>query len=220
MKEFIKKNKVYFLAGSVVFFLAAFSYFGIFCLIKSIIHKADEVQKKMLDNEINQKKLAKIPQMKKTFEELNENKNKLSGILRGEEEVDFIKKLEILAEETQNKIDLKIIENDKKESAKSKAKTEEKINLPKEEFISLQADLTGDYSGLFRFVKKLENFEYYVNIATINVSVEENKEPVAINDTGNPFVNLGTNVRLSATEESKPKLLLKTQISFVAYIKK
>lgn len=217
MKEFLKKYKKYIAIGVIAILVGSFSYWGIFCSIKRIRNNADEVQKKIIDSEINQKKFAKIPQMQKTFGELGDQEKKLVGVLKEEEEVDFIKKMEILAEETQNKIDLKIIEGEQREGVKTKTKNELKIDLPSDDYISLQANLTGNYSNLYNFIKKLENFEYYVNIVSINSSVEEDKAIRTIS-SDNPFIASGGIIKSPVSAEAGPKLLLKTQINFVAYI--
>jgi len=217
MKEFLKKYKIYILAGSLVVLIGSFSYWGIFYSIKNIKINADETQRRSMDNEINQKKLAKIPQMQKTFGELEENNKKLRSSLKKEDQVDFIKKLEILAEETQNKIDLKIIDEGLKNTVKAKAKSESKIKLPRNEYISLQANLSGKYSNLYNFLKKLENFEYYVNIISISISLEEDKS-VAKASSGNFFAgDMNDDGQSAVAPEAKPKFLLKTQINFVAY---
>jgi hypothetical protein len=218
MKEFLKKYKIYILAGSLVILIGSFFYWGIFCSIKSIKINANEAQKRTIDNEINQKKLAKIPQMQKTFGELEENNKKLRSSLKKEDQVDFIKKIEILAEETQNKIDLKIIDEGQKDNAKTKVKSESKIKLPSNEYISLQANLSGNYSNLYNFIKRMENFEYYVNIISISSSLEEDKS-IAETSNANLFAgNSSENGQSAVTPETKPKFLLKTQINFVAYI--
>ncbi len=218
MKVFFKKYKVYILAGSTIVLIGSFLYWGIFCLIGNIRFNANEVQKGIIDNEINFKKLAKIPQMQKAMGALDENEKKLGGILLKDEEVNFIKRMETMAEETQNKIDLKIVDEGQEDKGKTKAKNESKIKLPNNDYISLQVNLIGSYSNLINFIKKLENFEYYVNVISVNSGVEEDKT-VGATSVSNPFVVSERNGQLATMTENKPNLLLKTQINFVAYIK-
>lgn len=222
MKDFFKKYKIYIVTGICVVLVGNFFYWGICRLIKDIKFNADEMQRKIIDSEINEKKLAKIPQIQKTSGELVENDKKLTGILKEEDEVDFIKKIDTLAEETKNKIDLKIIDDGQKEkdkvSTKTKNKTEPNIKLPESNYISLQANLTGNYSSLYNFIKRLESFEYYVNIVSISISVEEDKS-VKERAISNPFVGLSRSNQSSLTPVAEPKFVLKSQVNFIVYIK-
>lgn len=220
MKDFIKKYKVSILTLSIAILIGGFLYGGIFYLIKSIKSNADEVQRKKIDREINQKKLAKMSQMQEASAELEKNEKRLKGFLNEKEEIDFIKKIEKLAEETQNKIDLKINEEIQKDKKKVKVKKEEsKIKLSDYDYISLQANLSGNYENLYNFIKKLENFEYYVNIISISSNLEEDKATSATFNE-NPFVDENSNKQPAVEPEIKPKFLLKTQINLVAYVKK
>lgn len=217
MKDFCKKYKIYIIITGYILLVAAFFYWGVFFLVENIKENSNKIQESMLDSEVRQRKLSKIPTIEKSFGEITENENKLTGILKEEEKVDFIKKLEILAEESQNKIDLKIIDEGQKEDGKkanTKNKNESKIKLPKDNnYISLQADLTGNYSGLINFIKKLENFEYYVNVISISSKLAED---TSVEPSENPFENITS----KKPQEEEAKMILKTQINFIAYIKK
>ena len=83
----------------------------------------------------------------------------------------------------------------------------------------MQANIIGNYSNIYSFIKKLENFEYYVNVISINSIVEEDKSIKMVNND-NPFISLGGSVRSPISSEADPKFLLKTQINFIAYTAK
>ena len=227
MKNFWKKYKVGVVSGIYFLILGIFIYGGIFTLVKQIKNEADEIQKKIIDNEIDNKNLAKIPQLTGDYEIFSAQEKNLDVILQKESEIEFIQSLENLAKETGNEISLKLIEEEsaqakesQKKPTKAKGKEEEDIRskLPFENYIAIQLELKGGYPELMKFLKKLENMEYYANVISFDLKKEERQEESNLN---NPFVSFDT---ISVTEEKKkeenqPKEILKSLINLVVYIK-
>ncbi len=226
MRNFYKRYKVQVILASYLLILGAFIYGGIFTVIKQIKDRADEIQKKIIDNEVENKNLAKIPQLMDDYAIFSAKGQDLEVILKKEAEIDFIQSLENLAKETGNEISLKLIEEESsrvKESqtkTKAKEKNEEDFesNLPYANYITIQLELKGEYLGLMKFLEKLESMGYYANVMAFDLKKEENQ---AEEKTNNPFI--GSNIVVAPAEnkpaENQKKEILKSLINLVIYIK-
>lgn len=196
-------------------------------LIQRIEANSEEVQKKIIDDEINLAKIAKLPEAREIHENFDQEKQNLNVIIDSDREVNFIEKMEALAEETGNKIELKITENYTSEqvnknstSGKDKKEIDDiRSKLPYNKYLVMQVNLTGDYGNLVNFVYKLENFDYYVNLLSLSLSKEtQGSEREASGDIfmpGSPGSASNNNVKNSPTE----KKILKSTLEIVAYIK-
>lgn len=180
MRVFWKKYKLW-LSIVIWLFLAAISFFFVVSpLLNDIRGKSDEVQKIKIDNEINQGRIAKLPEMKERHVIFEQEENNLSVVLDQSSSVEFIKKLELLAQETGNKIGLKIDDsselskNDKGNAVKKGKNDSEDIsaNLPSDSYLSMEITLEGKYENFLSFLYKLENLNYYVNVLSLSLVKE------------------------------------------------
>ncbi len=230
MKNIWKKHKLKMIV--VAYFIGIFlvAQFVIRPMVGKTKDKADDIQKKLIDMQEDKGRLDKIPEMKDASGLIQEKKESLDVILVSEKEVDFIKKLESLADETGNKIALKIEEAvaDPKK-ANDKKKPEEKgikDDLSHKDFISMQINLKGNYASLVNFIKKLENFTYYVNIVSLDIKKE--KEVLENKISSQPSSEIGVFHPVSESTpksdqekvEKKEKEILNSVLYVVIYIKK
>lgn len=217
MRDFWKKYKLWLsilitglLIGTAFFFIA-------YKLIIKIRETSDVVQEKTIDNENNQSRIAKIPEMEAAQQSFLERENDLDATLDESTEIDFIKKLEALAEITGNKINLKINETDPKQATAAKAKDAKETilgGLPYDKYITVQINLEGGYSELVNFIHKIENFSYYLNIVSINAVKNASKE-AGVQNGSSPF-----NASRSGDKITLEKETIKTTITAVVYLKK
>ena len=214
--EKISKGKYEFIGVAIGFFVifALTFAFMIFPIIRGIVYNSDEIQKKIIDNEINKAGIEKIPEMKNVHEIFMQKQDTLNVIITEGGEVDFMKKMEALADETGNKIELKI--QDKDPNAKKDDKTKDLSivgNLPYNNYMLMDITLLGNYDGLIKFLSKLEKFEKYANVVKVDLSkVEEDQEAV----NKNIFYSAPTTTPLP---EVKKKELLKSILSLAVYVK-
>lgn len=150
--DFLRKNKITLAACTYLILVALFFYFIIRPLQQKITGKASEIQQEKIDQDITKKKIATVSVMEKDYEKYKENEENLNVMIAQSQDVEFIKELERLAEETGNKIEFKI-----QEKKGSDAKDGPGI-------LSMQIALEGSYQSLLDFVHKLENGKNYVNI--------------------------------------------------------
>ena len=183
MREILKKHKLFVITAGycLVVFLIMFFLAGFF--IKKIDEKANSIQRKKIDNEINRERIRKIPQMEE-MDKLIESKNEeINAILDPDGEVEFIESLESLAEATGNKMNIKVDDSNQFDTKPKKAagnkkddKKTIKENLSYDKYISMEIDLEGSYQGMLDFIYRLENFKYYVNILSIDLKKETKVE--------------------------------------------
>lgn len=218
MKDFLKKYKLWLGISMAGLLIGLASFFGAYKLIGSIGAVSEVVQKKTIDNENNQSRISKIPEMEAATRSFQERENDLDATLDEGKEVDFIKKLEALAEITGNKISLKIDETDQKKPAPAKADKDIKenilANLPYDKYITVQISLEGGYSELINFIHKIENFGYYLNIVSINAVKNASKESETQKDAS-PFKASSLRDKITFEKET-----IKTMIIVAVYLKK
>jgi len=197
MSDIWKKYNLWISFGIFLAVIFPVCFFVILPIRKNIEANSDEIQKKNIDNEIYKERVRKIPDMEKMQTTLDANKNNLKIFLSGSSEVDFIKKIESVAEETGNKITLKIEDSTNKKPAKKEDKKDEnniKNALPgNNKYVTIQISLEGNYENLFNFMRKLENINYYVNVISLDLNktvVEKEASPFASTDEKKADVNV------------------------------
>lgn len=182
MEEFFKRNKIVLVICGFLLVVLPLAFWSFRFMLKRIQAKADSAQEKVIDNNLEKLKIEKIPEMEKIDAEFEKNKVAIETILKFENKVEFIEYVENLAQETNNKVELKVLADSQVEDdAISKAKTktvakkkeaEKKTiedSLRYKQYITMQIDLEGDYAGFLNFVHKLENNKYYANILSFNL---------------------------------------------------
>jgi len=215
MKDVWKK---YNIRISISVFLMVFVIAWIFVLVpmrRNIESNADEMQKKFIDGDIYAARVSKISDMKKTQVILAENESNLRVFLNKNSEVDFIKKIESIAEETGNKVSLQIADEASAKkiavAAGKKPADEIKKSLPPMEYLTVTISLEGNYEQVVNFLHKIENMNNYVNVISISVNKSEIEAPAV-----DPF----------AAEKAKEGMVyaatevLKSNLDVIVYLEK
>ncbi len=178
MKNFVKKHKISVSVSAFLLIVLPLFYWTTVFAIKKIGSSADLIQEKIIDGNLEKMKIEKIPKMEETNAEFEKNKEAVGTILDSGSKVDFIRYIESLAEETNNKIEIKVLSDGENNSAttpgaKPLAKKDDAKSIEEQllyrQYVSMQVDLTGDYDGFLNFEHKLENNKYYVNIISLNM---------------------------------------------------
>ena len=178
MKDFLKKNKIAVALVVYVVLIIFFVYFLVMPSVAEISNKAQLIQQQEIDRKMNEERVASLPAMEEGYVLFKESENDLTIIMDSEREVDFIKELEVLAEETKNMIEFRVQENvDKKSVSKKKeGEADIKSKLAYANYLPMQIALEGDYESLLKFMNRLENFHNYVNIVSVSSEKNEIKE--------------------------------------------
>jgi len=218
MEKSWKKYRLWITLSGFFVFISLVVFFGINPLVAQIRDISDEIQKKTIDNEIAESRIAKIPEMRNNYEIFAQENSRLEVILVKDKEVDFIKKLEALAGETGNIITLKIADS----SPKSKQPTEVKEkndpedireNLPSSDFLTMQITLRGNYVNFLNFLNKLENFDYYINVLSLDLT-KSSEENIKISGS-----DIFSNQRSAGQTVASEKEILQSILEIAVYIK-
>jgi hypothetical protein len=204
MKDFLKNNKISIVALVYLVLVGLFFYFIIMPLKGKINEKASEIQQEKIDQDITKRKIMSVPVIEKDYQKYKENEENLNVLMEPSQEVEFIKELEKLAEETSNKVEFKIQESAKEDPKKKKTEGADiKGKLAHTNFLSMQVALEGDYQSLINFIHKIENYKKYVNILSIRTEKISLETPKA-----------------SDKENVDKKEVLNSILDIVVYIKK
>ncbi|MCX6761771.1 MAG: hypothetical protein NTY33_02900 [Candidatus Moranbacteria bacterium] len=237
MKIFWEKHKISTTIVIFIFVMVPSFYVATSFSIRKIQNKADAIQEKIIDGISEKAKIEKIPNMQEADAEFEKNKDSVGTILELNKEVDFIRYLESLAEETNNKIEIKVLADTQDNAvAKDVAKATAKKDSPSDgkniedqllykQYVTMQVDLTGDYDGFLNFEHKLENNKYYVNILSLNVQkiFVKKENPAAITapvSYGTIFATTiiqGNNSNTSVNSDVNGVPMLKSSLNLIVY---
>lgn len=173
MNDFWKKHKIKIIILIYIIAASLLTRFLMLPFVDKIRGESDSIQEKIIDNKISESRISKLPEMEETFKNYQDNSGALRVILNPDDEVNFIKQLESIADDTGNRIVLSIEDNKAEQTAKktttdkSDEKKTIKDSLKYDNYISMNINLKGNYSGLVNFIHKLENTSYYVNVISI-----------------------------------------------------
>lgn len=214
MKDFLKTYKIKVIIGAYVAIVFAFLYFVCLPIVGRVNEKADGIQQKKIDGELNEKRLADVPAMEENYNRFKDNETSFAVVIEPNSEVELIKELEAMAAQTNNKIELKLQDIvDAKSAARQKGiEGDIKNKLAYSSYLSMKIAIEGDYSSLLNFIHKLENYKKMVNV--ISVSSEKKELEDSVNNS-NPF-----DMAADAKKKSIGKDVINSILDVVVYTKK
>ncbi len=225
MSEVWKKYKLVLVSLGYAGVVFAVLWIVALPLIGEIRDSSDAMQKLAIDKEMAEAKMARISEMEKEQEELRENQHSMEMLLDSGRQVDFIKKMEALAEKTGNSIDFKIGEAVSKEESKTKSAKKEKeeddilSKLPYDRYIPMQINLEGTYEGFFNFISRVENFDYYLNVISVKTEYGDSQEKEEA--LGNRLLSSGmpeSSKNKVSSEKPERRKVLKSTLETVVYM--
>jgi hypothetical protein len=213
MKNIWINHKIWVVISGYFVLVFLFIYFLIFPLVSKVKLASDRMQEGIIDRELEDEKIKKLPQIEGDWESVKASEESLNVILSKEKEVEFIENMEAIAAKTNNLMTLDIQDNlnqqeiNKLKKAGKKKEGEKNImdDISYDSFFPVQIGLLGDYAGLVNFIHMLENSRIYVNVIAIKIKKEEVVEK---------------NVVASAEEAPDKKEILNSTINAIVYTKK
>ncbi|NTU66916.1 MAG: hypothetical protein HGB08_03265 [Candidatus Moranbacteria bacterium] len=227
MKEFWIKNKLAIVIIAYIALIVPGSYFSAKLLLGKIADTADSIQEGILDDQLRKSKIGDIPRMEEISKNIAQNSDATASIIDESMEIDFIKSLETLADDTGNEITLSV-DDPEKDKATQKATTNSKDkqtekgikdSLSHSKFISLNIMLSGSYESMVDFVHKLENDRYYVNVISIDSRKDQRQAGSSNQGNGSIFISSGRNDELGdSPSEKDDSEKLTTTLKAVVYL--
>jgi uncharacterized protein YxeA len=194
-----KKYKKYIIGIIIALIVWCFSIFCAVFLLKKINFRVDEIQEKITKQENEKKKMQEMPKFQNQNELIKEKESSIPVLFSKDNAVTLIEKLENLAQETNNQIEIQLsddISGDRPKSTasnekNSKEKTKDTSimgNLPSQNYLDIKVKLTGDYDGFVEFLNKIENLDYYSDVVSLQIIA---KDEASEQTQANPFLNSG-----------------------------
>lgn len=219
MKDFWKKYKLVMTVLMYVFVVfAGVRFFGA-PLVNKVRDISYKIQAAQIDEQTNKSRLEKLPQLEADWEDYQSKKENLNVILSQADQIRFIESVEAISNQTGNTIALNISEaSDPKEIAKLKSSSKQRATdqksildgISSNNFIPIQIELKGNYSGLVNFLYMLENSQFYVNVISLNAVkkiVSANENQISPSDA-------------QKNTENKGKDIIETTINAIVYTQK
>ena len=187
-KKFFKKYKVYLIGGALLLFIILFVVLVIVPAIKRLNRDVDAVQITLLETEVANKKLKKIPTLKNNFDQVVKYGKKTNVLFSKNEIVNLVKSLEKIAGETDNQIEVRVLNEQNKNTIKRiknrviDSKTNDDKNGKREDFLKnvkpndyfeIEITLKGDYQSFLQFIYKLERMQYYNTVTSFDLQLKE-----------------------------------------------
>lgn len=157
--------------------LALVYFFVVERLITEIKNKNNEFQKLVAIQEKQRRRLNELPKIRRDIEALEVADEKIHNFLKKDNAVELIQEVEKLAESTENSITIEVAAPEAPNKTKTKDNAETIISrLPSKDYIQLKIKITGSFLGLLKFMNKLENSNYYLDIVSLQVSRNQDQE--------------------------------------------
>lgn len=176
--SFFKKYKTVIIIFSLLFCWSAFIFWVIIPAQNKLRENFIAVEKRKLDNSVNEDKIKKMPSLKEDFDLVEGSSENLDVIFTKDKIVDLVNEMESLADKTGNKINISVGDEKKivnVSKGSSGGKKEEDIwgefmnDLPSKNYFMMDVSLVGDYAGLINFIEKLNNIKYYNVVKSLSV---------------------------------------------------
>jgi len=222
--------KKYDILLNVTIFLVtvlALIYFVVLPMKQAVFVSSDELKKKKIDNELDTERLSRIPEMDKTHLLISSKRDNLNVILNKDGGYDLIKRIESLAAETDNKIEIpstgvKEVSLDEKNAVVGGGKKEEgeKLDELAMRHLLVEINLSGTYSQMVNFLNKLENMNYAVSVVSLDLKKELAVDETTEEEKASSNSDLFGSAPVVLQREEKPDTdILESKINIIVYLK-
>lgn len=177
-----KRHKTAIALGIFFLVVLPLSTVGIVVLLGQINEKVQKVQEETVRVEGRTQRLSRLSEFRAQYEEIHAKESDLQILVREEDVVALIQRMETIAQETGVKISIAVV-NTGEESKKKKDKSTEKKNehvvalLPTTDaFLALRITLTCTFADGVRFVRRMETMDYAGDIMRLLIVKKEEDE--------------------------------------------
>ena len=164
------------------------------------------------------------------MEIVRQEEGKLNVFFKQENALSLIQKIEELAIETGNDVSIEITaenSNPGKDAAKKASKEKDTVvtDLPGKDFLTMKLSLKGDFNSTMKFVRRVENMDYFSDIISLKISRDSTREESVTPTTPSIFQRVDNQGEKEETvsgesEEKKYENPLKVIMEVVFYIEK
>lgn len=222
MKKLLKKNSALVIIMGYLIALGGVYYFVAAPLIDRAKSKRAEIEQSVAVQDGQMRRLTQLPKLREDFEMINNEAQKIAPFITKDTTVTFVERIEKIAEETGNQIK---IEEASEVSAIPPKKIRKGVDdkgiagiLAQRNYLKFRITLTGSYVDFFRFLVRLENIPYHLDVIGLQLSLQEAvPERAIVNpETVNPFANQQKTPVPKAPTKKEAKL--SSTIELAAYL--
>ena len=228
MNNFLKKYREGIAILIYAVLVGCVVYFVVMPLKAEITNRRDGLQEEISNKEGKQKKILEIPKIKDQYVTVKNESKDMDVLLKRDDAVILMERLEKLAEETGNEIKIGVLDNDPNGKISAAAKSKVKSDKNKEpaktivdqiptdtDLLEIKISLVGNFNDIVKFIDRLENMEYYSDIIGIEIKKNDTKttveSPLAVPD---PFA-----AKQTGQKAADPNKLI-GELDTVFYLKK
>ncbi len=233
MKKQTYKLGIYILVLAIIAGLGI--WFGLINLWKSIQDKENKLQVLILNEKSDKKMLGQLTKLRNQNNLIEANKEKLEVFFNKEDALKLAKKLEIIANETNNKIIIKASPEKTKVNKSQKTKTAtknqknnnkqvKKIEPVLDNYLTVTVNLYGTQENIATFIRKINSLPYLFNIISINISDKKNNVFIEgekdIAEKGIRYKNiLNSNNQNTQGKKDNQENTIETEKKYIAVLK-
>ena len=228
MNNFLKKYREGIAILIYAVLVGCVVYFVVMPLKAEITNRRDGLQEEISNKEGKQKKILEIPKIKDQYVTVKNESKDMDVLLKRDDAVILMERLEKLAEETGNEIKIGVLDNDPNGKISAAAKSKVKSDKNKEpaktivdqiptdtDLLEIKISLVGNFNDILKFIDRLANMEYYFDIIGIKIKKNDTKttveSPLAVPD---PFA-----AKQTGQKAADPNKLI-GELDTVFYLKK
>lgn len=201
---------------SIIFILKPFA--------NELKENSDDIQKKIVELEIEGDKISELPKIKEKFMRVDADRAELEILFSERKIVELVQEIEKIAEETGNSISISVDEKEGLAVRKPKASKDEEDEVKllegflEEEYFKMDIEVIGNYKGLINFIERFNGLKYYNSLVGFDIESYEEEYKEERGPVGTDTVS--ANSSLASEGVSTSKLALKSKLNFVFYLNK
>ncbi len=181
MKNIWEKYKEFWLVVIFLLFLVGIFYFIFRPLNSRVVEKRVYAEQKKVEREIIESKVEHLSEFKQDSDLIESQENFSTVFFQPDQAVVLIEKIEALANETNNEIEIKIVsENSSDLNKDSKSKKVDQSDFEKNffqaDFLTMQINLQGNFINIMKFIGRIENIDYFSDLVSLKISSQEDEK--------------------------------------------
>ena len=182
MKDIWKKQKILFIVLAYLVLLPLIFTFGVRPLLEGVNKKRIGIEEQKINYEIRKTQISNLPTIQSQLEEIKKDEDALNILIKKSDVLSLIERLEFIAEQTGNEIDISIPEKDTFQEKKSNKESKDRENLvdsrPNNDYLAVDIKITGTFQNIYNFIYKVENMGYFSDIVSFEILKSILKEEV------------------------------------------
>lgn len=202
MNSFLAKNKYYILMSGFLVVIGVLIAWVVPYFFGKINETSNRIQELNAENENNLRILTELPAVRKEFSEMESRLSELREFFVRDNMVLLAQDLEKIAAETNNQIEISIIEAVPSKLTRGKSEEEKILNYESKDTLNINIKLKGSYGDLVKYLQKVRGIKYYNDIVSLKIEAFDEAGEVGLGSLYEKrFIPIGEENEVDTTEE-------------------